>query len=199
MSDTITKIIDAAYIKFMEKGYKATKTAEIAVAAEINESTLFRNFKNKETLFQASIEYNLKRVMDIDFDMMDYSGDLWKDLHRMIHAIFQLSIELIPSYRLLVKISLVKDEILKNIEKEISDQKNIFTHYVQGLQSRNMIKEVDPACIVDFIYSRIFVDAFDYLIRKENIDHEGVIEKRINNLTDTFVKLLGDDADERNN
>ncbi|MBO1265286.1 TetR/AcrR family transcriptional regulator [Proteiniclasticum sp. SCR006] len=198
MNDTIQKIIEAAYIKFMEKGYKATKTAEIAEAAEVNESTLFRNFKNKETLFQSSIEHNLRRVMSVDFDIMDYSGDLWTDLHRMIEVIFILSLELIPSYRLLVKISLVKKEILENIEKELADQKNIFCHYLQGMQSRNMIREADANIVIDFIYSRIFVDAFDYLIRKESSDDEGELENRVSHLTDIFSDLLRGESNERN-
>jgi len=199
MNDNTEKIIEAAYMKFMDKGYKATKTAEIAKAANINESTLFRNFKNKENLFQASIEFYLKKAMTVDFDIMNYSNDLEKDLHRMIETIFQLSLELIPSFRLLVKVSLVKAEILKNIEQEIIQQKNLFSHYLQGMISRNMIKEIDTATLIEFIYSTIFVSAFDYLIKKSDHEEFEIIEKKVSEITDTFVELLRGGEYERNN
>jgi len=199
MNDNTEKIIEAAYMKFMDKGYKATKTAEIAEAANINESTLFRNFKNKENLFQASIEFYLKKAMTVDFDIMYYTNDLEKDLHRMIETIFQLSLELIPSFRLLVKVSLVKAEILENIEQEIVQQKNLFSHYLQGMLSRNMIKEVDTSTLIEFIYSTIFVSAFDYLIKKSDHDEIEIIEKKVTEITNTFVELLRGGEYERNN
>ena len=46
MTESQIKIIEAAYPMFMEHGYKGTTTSEISKVAGINESTIFRNFKN---------------------------------------------------------------------------------------------------------------------------------------------------------
>ena len=48
---TRERIIEAAYNLFSENGYLGTKTREIAKLASVSEVTLFRKFKNKETLF----------------------------------------------------------------------------------------------------------------------------------------------------
>lgn len=199
MNDNNDKIIEAAYMKFMEKGYKATKTAEIATAAGINESTLFRNFKNKETLFQSSIDFYLRKAISLDFDILHYSNNLTEDLRRMIEVIFTLSLELVPSYRLLVKVSLVKSEILNSINSDIVRQKNIFSHYLQGMISRNMIKEIDTTYLTEIIYSRTFVSAFDYLVKENENTGPEILENRISELTDIFIELLRGDKIEKHN
>lgn len=45
------RIIQAAKELFMEHGFKGTTTKMIAEAANVNESTLFRNFKSKDGIF----------------------------------------------------------------------------------------------------------------------------------------------------
>jgi len=55
-NDRREQIIQAALLVFVEKGFSATKTAEIAKAAGISEVTLFRNFTSKREIFYAGIE-----------------------------------------------------------------------------------------------------------------------------------------------
>ncbi|RMF12421.1 MAG: TetR/AcrR family transcriptional regulator [Candidatus Dadabacteria bacterium] len=57
MSDTRTRILEAAYRLFCERGIDLTTTREIAHEAECNEITLFRHFGNKETLVREVIEW----------------------------------------------------------------------------------------------------------------------------------------------
>lgn len=49
-------ILDKAMSVFIQRGYKATTTSEIAKVAEISEVTLFRYFKSKQEIFMAGIE-----------------------------------------------------------------------------------------------------------------------------------------------
>jgi len=48
-------ILEAAHQLFTEQGYHGTKTRQIAEAAEVGESVVFRHFGSKAELFQASI------------------------------------------------------------------------------------------------------------------------------------------------
>lgn len=48
-------ILEAAHRLFTENGYHGTKTREIAEAAEVGESVVFRNYGSKAELFQAAI------------------------------------------------------------------------------------------------------------------------------------------------
>lgn len=190
MNESWLKIIEAAYPMFMKSGYKGTATADIAKAAGINESTIFRNFKNKENLFQASIEYYAKRAIKIDFNILEYSGDLAFDLKRMIQTMFQLTLDLIPSYRLLVKRSLVNDEILKSIEAELINQDSLFSHYLKGMLRRDMIREIDTEIVTSLIYSQVFVSSFELLVTKNSETFNHDMEVRIEDVTNFFIKLL---------
>jgi len=190
MNESWIKIIEAAYPMFMESGYRGTATADIAKAAGINESTIFRNFKNKENLFQASIEHYAKKAIKIDFDILEYSGDLKSDLKRMIKTMFQLTLDLIPSYRLLVKRSLVNDEILKGIEDELINQDSLFSHYLKGMVRREMIREIDSEIVTNLIYSQVFVSSFEHLVAKNTDTFQYDLEVRIEDVTNYFIKLL---------
>lgn len=50
------QIVQSALQVFIEKGYSATTTAELAKAAGISEVTLFRHFKSKQEIFLAGVE-----------------------------------------------------------------------------------------------------------------------------------------------
>lgn len=190
MNESWIKIIEAAYPMFMESGYKGTATADIARSAGINESTIFRNFKNKANLFQASIEHYAKKAIKIDFDILAYTGDLQSDFKRMIKTMFQLTLDLIPSYRLLVKRSLVNDEILKGIESELINQDSLFSHYLKGMVRREMIREIDTEIVTSLIYSQVFVSSFELLVAKNSVTFQSDLEVRIEDVTNYFIKLL---------
>lgn len=190
MNESWVKIIEAAYPMFMENGYKGTATADIAKAAGINESTIFRNFKNKENLFQASIEHYAKKAIKIDFDILQYTGEVKNDLKRMIRTMFQLTLDLIPSYRLLVKRSLVNDEILKGIRDELKNQDSLFSHYLKGMMRREMVREIDSEIVSSLIYSQVFVSSFELLVANNSANFQNDLEGRIDDMSSYFTGLL---------
>ena len=53
--DRRTQIIDTALGLFADKGLNGTRTKEIAEAAGISETLIFRHFKSKEDLYQAAL------------------------------------------------------------------------------------------------------------------------------------------------
>lgn len=60
------QIIEAALQVFIQKGYRAATTVEIAKAADISEVTLFRYFASKQEIFQAGIEPILVESLESD-------------------------------------------------------------------------------------------------------------------------------------
>ncbi len=64
--DRREQIIQAALLVFVEKGFAATTTAEIAKAADISEVTLFRNFSSKREIFYTGIEPILFKALQDD-------------------------------------------------------------------------------------------------------------------------------------
>lgn len=59
------EIINAARKLFSEKGFKAVTTKEIAISAGVNEVTIFRQFGNKDALFDEVMEY-ITSIPDIN-------------------------------------------------------------------------------------------------------------------------------------
>lgn len=53
------RIVEAAVRMFAQQGYHATSTREIALAAGVNENTLFRHFVRKEDLFWLALQSRL--------------------------------------------------------------------------------------------------------------------------------------------
>jgi len=56
-SEKALKILSTAKKLFAEKGFKTVTTKEIAKKADVNEVTIFRQFKNKENLFEQVLIY----------------------------------------------------------------------------------------------------------------------------------------------
>ncbi|HKO18534.1 MAG TPA: helix-turn-helix domain-containing protein [Acidobacteriaceae bacterium] len=62
MTPTHSRILAAAVPVFARAGYNASTTREIAAAAEVNESTIFRLFGSKRELFEATLSTKLRSV-----------------------------------------------------------------------------------------------------------------------------------------
>lgn len=189
MSDNWTRLIETAYPMFMEKGYKGTATADIAKTAEINESTLFRNFKSKEKLFHASIEHFANKAIGIDFNIFEYTGNLHDDLKRMIKTMFEVDLELIPSFRLLIKRSLVKESVLKDISKALADQNELFSHYLTGAMRRGLMVETESNVLVDLISSYVFSRTFELLTTRDQDSFSQRLEDMVEATTVYFKDM----------
>lgn len=55
------ELLDAALDLFVEKGYAATRSEEVAIRAGVSKGTLFLYFPSKEELFKAVVRENLVR------------------------------------------------------------------------------------------------------------------------------------------
>ncbi|MBA3468474.1 MAG: TetR/AcrR family transcriptional regulator [Herpetosiphonaceae bacterium] len=77
-----THILDAALDVIAQHGYTGATTRQIAAAAGINEVTLFRRFRNKQTLLKAVVEQEAASFVAAG---IEYTGDLEADLSRVVH------------------------------------------------------------------------------------------------------------------
>ena len=58
----IAELLDVATVVFLEKGFAAASTAEIAERANASKATFYKRFPNKESLFLAVIERHTENV-----------------------------------------------------------------------------------------------------------------------------------------
>ncbi|AOA02340.1 TetR/AcrR family transcriptional regulator [Carnobacterium maltaromaticum] len=64
MTGTQQRIIDAALHLISQVGYKSTTTKLIAQEAEVNETTIFKNFKSKEALMNVAFKQHANQIKE---------------------------------------------------------------------------------------------------------------------------------------
>jgi AcrR family transcriptional regulator len=77
------EIFSAAVDLFVSEGYRGTTTKQIALAAGVNEATLFRRYGTKAQLMQSAIDHQWQ---DVPFASLAYSGDVDADLIAIVRA-----------------------------------------------------------------------------------------------------------------
>ena len=86
-TNTRDKILEAAIELFAEKGFNGTTTKEIAEAADVNESLIFRHFSTKRDLYGAIIEKKIDEEPGIEHPIQTYQDT--KDDHLIFKSIAQ--------------------------------------------------------------------------------------------------------------
>ena len=74
--DVKEKIVDAALATFSKNGYDRTRMDDIAGAANVSKGTLYLYFKNKEELFYAISERNIRELKEQLSTLLTKSEDL---------------------------------------------------------------------------------------------------------------------------
>ena len=74
--DIKEKIVDAALATFSKNGYDRTRMDDIAEAANVSKGTLYLYFKNKEELFYAISERNIRELKEQLSTLLTKSEDL---------------------------------------------------------------------------------------------------------------------------
>lgn len=76
------ELLDAALDLFVEKGYAATRSEEVAAKAGVSKGTLFLYFPSKEELFKAVVRENVvKTVTDGALEVANFKGTSKELLH----------------------------------------------------------------------------------------------------------------------
>ncbi len=82
-------IISATIKLFLQDGYHATSTKNIATKANVSEGLIFKHFTNKETLLQAVLQY-ADDILQQHIDKIIYEPDPNKAIQRTIELPFKL-------------------------------------------------------------------------------------------------------------
>lgn len=92
LTNTQQRIIDAALDLVSHVGYKSTTTKMIAQKAEVNETTIFKNFQSKQVLLDTAFKQHTKQITkEVDeFFCQSFKDttDLMKQSGRFIADIF---------------------------------------------------------------------------------------------------------------
>ena len=90
---TSEKIIQATLVILQENGFDKATTKKIAAEAGVNELTIFRKFKNKKNLVDATKEYYLQILIDKLNEIFEFDEDESIDVFLKISFFGILSLE----------------------------------------------------------------------------------------------------------
>ena len=111
--DRRAQILDAAMSVFVEKGFTASTTLEIAKAANISEVTLFRHFASKQEIFLAGIEPILFNTLEGSISLSVNLGP-----REMLENILFERISLISGNCQVIRLVLSEAHLLSNLGAE---------------------------------------------------------------------------------
>jgi TetR/AcrR family transcriptional repressor of mexJK operon len=142
---TSDKLLLATIDLMAEKGYDGTTTKEIAVAAGVNEVTLFRHFGTKVKLLEAAFNrYHYGEEMTMLFNEC-LKGELYSDLlmlSRTYHKIMGLNRKLISIA--LKGSSNLPDEVLQEAARNPKHLKNLLTKYLTAMSEQGKVMTSNP-------------------------------------------------------
>ena len=186
MDKTRQKIIDATMNLIMEKGYASMTTKDIAKYARVNESTLFRKFKNKKDIVLCAMEENWHPHLSSD-DFYPTSGDLYHDL---CHFACVYMSKVTPQF---VKISIglrspeLFDDTAEGIMKVPQVFKEVLIQYFLEMQKLDKIIQTDIESLAVAFLSMMF----GFVFLKASFDNQLMTvsqESYIKNSVAVFVK-----------
>ena len=138
LTKTQFNIIEAFKRLIIENGYSKTTTKRIAELAGVNESTIFKNFKDKEGLMNAAVDQFLIEAVDITKDL-EMSGDVEKDLINLSRR-YQ---EFVASHQAIVLAGFRETFEISKLNEAVQRVpihfKKLLIAYFEELQSENRI------------------------------------------------------------
>jgi len=156
--NTEDKILDSTIKLLDQVGWKGATTKRIADEAGVNEVTVFRKFKNKETLLKAAKERSANtflKELDTLFDIDDncdvdvYLMTIWRNASKIIDKqinLIRISMEEVRGVPL-------EEKVLPKITEMISHH---LVEYFQKQIKRGLIRRIDPEVAALTIFSVVF-------------------------------------------
>ncbi len=165
-------ILDIAMRLFLEKGYTATSTSDICVAAGISKPTLYYHFQNKRHLFFSCHMRSIQRVLRPYIEEARAIDDPKERLGFMIGE-FTRMVCLNPDLKVLIHETMsMKDKYFDKIRKEWKRHYLLLRDTIEELQSsKKSSSSLEPSRAALLLLGMItwITFWFDYR-RKDDVD-----------------------------
>lgn len=134
LSERQRRVLESAVILFSEQGYDKTSTKDIAQHAQVAEGTVFKHFKNKQTLLYAGLIPILKNnVIPVALSEFKTELTMTHDLKTFIDMFVDNRSQFIYDNRVLIKVLL--NESLTSVQLQTM---------VLNLFAKNLLAQLTP-------------------------------------------------------
>lgn len=160
MKNTRSNIMEATKKMIIEKGYHAMTTKDIAKAAQVNETTLFRQFGSKKDLLLATLK-EAEWVPNTDNQLAkQFKWELKSDLQLIMENYFQQVPPEIVRFSLGLRAQEIYQETLPYIQKIPAAFTNLIEEYLTEMVSRQKIQVANPKKAAEVLFSNLIGFAF---------------------------------------
>lgn len=197
-TNTESTILEAAEKIFIEKGYAATRTTEIAKEAGVNHAMLHYYFRTKENLFNKIFEKKAAQL--ISFFIVAFDSDLpfFEKLRYGIgmHFDFLNRNRELPLF-ILREISHDKERremVVKGIYPYITDFLHKMTSDLQAEKERGTVRDISP---LDLLLNIVSLNVFSFVgvqifygNEKDNRVVDDFLERRKQNNAEVIISSI---------
>lgn len=189
------RILDAAAKVFAEQGIKGATTREIAKVADVNETTLFRNFQNKELLLQAVVEKSAAEITEALTGSGMANHDLRKDLRYYCDVYSHVLAKNEPMIRVFIGEAHRQREqacmIAVNAWKPVQDK---LVAYLEEAKATGQIRpEIDSVKAIDMLKGILMA----HMLRKGIGTIDYTTDAYLDLVLDIFIRGISTDSDVR--
>ncbi len=179
------QITKAAMKVFATKGFRGTRTKDIAKAAGISEAMIFKIFKNKDALYSAIISKNVKdhskEINDLLYDFSRFPAVLKETVLQVIEKF-----EKDPAFlRLMLFSALEEHKFAQNFaESHLFSQMDAFAKVIENGIKAGEFHDISPKLAAQIFQSLIggycIMQAVLHINISEPIDKQIVAETMVN-------------------
>lgn len=169
---TESKIKDAACIVFTKKGYSATRTRDIAEAADINLSLLNYYFRSKEKLFQIVMNEKMELMFGkLEPIVNEKSSNLETKLNQLIQVYMEL-LDANPHLPIFIMSEINNDHTLCDTRGSLKDllEQSVLIQQIKAkkisINPYHFLLNIMSLCVFPYIAKPIF-NATDLLNESE--------------------------------
>lgn len=173
-SSTDERIIKATFEILQEEGFAKATTKKIAAKAEVNEVTIFRNFKNKNNLVEVTKDYHRQLLINKLNEIFEFDGDepIEEYLKLTFFGILNLSEEDLSIIRVAM------EEVREDPDKKvlISDITDVILNKLEDFFKLKIelgiIREVNPKSIAIMCFGMLFQSVILWKIYNHDLEFE---------------------------
>jgi len=181
--NTREKILETAIELFADKGFNGTTTKEIAEAAEVNESLIFRHFSTKRELYGAIIGKKIDEEPGIELPLQIYKDT--KDDHLIFKSIAERMLDKCgndSSFIRLLHFSALEGHELSDMffSTYVEYVDMLLCDYIEGRITEGAFKKVHPLsasqAFIGMVVNHIIVQELFGGKKRNKINNEELIE-----------------------
>lgn len=189
LTKTQQRIVDAALDLISHVGYKSTTTKKIAEMAEVNETTIFKNFHSKQLLIDTAYKQHTHQITK---EVDEFFGQTFRDPEDLLRKAGYFIANIYTRHRPII-IGSVK-EVGNEKMKSISNYKQ---EYIRSSLSKKLREVTDQKGLADdeydtlaYIFTNTILNLLIDQVREEYMEEEAVKTVNLDDIIAFMLKVF---------